>query len=403
DARFAREALLLSRAHSPHLPRLHDTGTWECCGRHYPYIVMQWVEGVPLYHWARATGRLLTSRQALRLLAQLARALEALHQHGLHRDVKGDNVLVGLDGHAVLLDVGACWLPEGRPLTVDSLPPGTPRYRSPEALAFRERFYGKTKERYQARPQDDVYALGVTAYRLITGTYPPEPGGSGRFLKPNALATVAPVLEELVLRMLAPEWEARGTAGELAQALETAAAGAHPSLDEPVLPSRSVLPTELTRFRGHWAWRARMLARAVLTLTGVATAILALLVAAPLLQQLQEEGGAHGVTLPPVAPGWHVPHVETPDAGVGETTLASAQDLPRTGMPTYALALSMPKGPFPGQKKPPCDPRSEVAALGACWLVLRVDPPCGVSGFEYEGKCIHPNVPMPRQPTSEQP
>ncbi len=57
-----------------------------------------------------------------------------MHQHGLHRDVKGDNILVRTDGTAVLLDLGACWIRDAQTLTVGSLPPGTPIYRSPEAL-----------------------------------------------------------------------------------------------------------------------------------------------------------------------------------------------------------------------------------------------------------------------------
>jgi hypothetical protein len=404
DARFEREARMLSLGRSPYLPRFHDFGTWESGGQQFPYIVMQWVEGVPLYPWASAPGRYVTSRQVLRLLAQVARALEVVHEHGLHRNVKGDNVLVGPEGQVVLLDVGACWLPDGRALTEGALAPGTPSYRSPEALAFREQFYRKPGAPYQARPQDDVYGLGVMAYRLVTTRYPPEPGGSGRFLKPSDLATVAPALEALILRMLSPRWQERGTASELAQALEKAAAGTGGGLDKPVLPSRSVRPTEPTQFRGEEAWRLRRLARRVgLSVVGVTVAALLLLVAAPLLQHLQVEEETPGIPLPPVAEAWQAPSVETPDGGVGESALASAHDTPHVGMPAYAIGLPMPKTPLPRQRRPPCE-RGETAINGACWVAVRDErPPCGSKMYDHEDGCYFASYNAPRQPASGEP
>jgi serine/threonine protein kinase len=50
DPRFEREADLMERCRSPHLPRLHDRGFWlSPTGRSYPWFVMRWVEGQPLY------------------------------------------------------------------------------------------------------------------------------------------------------------------------------------------------------------------------------------------------------------------------------------------------------------------------------------------------------------------
>jgi len=102
DLRFRREAELLSRIHHPGVPCLLGTGTWKANSRgdSHPYVVMPWVEGIRLYDWAERHP--LTFRQALRLLAQVARALEATHAiQGLHRDVKGDNILVSPDGTTV--------------------------------------------------------------------------------------------------------------------------------------------------------------------------------------------------------------------------------------------------------------------------------------------------------------
>jgi serine/threonine protein kinase len=140
DPRFVREVELLGRIHHGHVPRLHDTGWWTIGSEvHFPYLVMDWVEGAPLYEWAAA--RRSSSREVLRLLSQVARALEATHAvGGLHRDVKGANVLVrAADSAAVLVDFGAGTFRGAPPLTRQALPPGTPGYRSPEAL----RSYGR--------------------------------------------------------------------------------------------------------------------------------------------------------------------------------------------------------------------------------------------------------------------
>jgi hypothetical protein len=106
---------------------------------------------------------------------------------------------------------------------------------------------------------------------------------------------------------------------------------------------------------------------------------------------------------PPIAGEWHMPPVEATDAGVGDVALAPAQHIPRVGLPTHVVGLPMPTAPLPGQKKPPCDSSAEVLVLGACWIVMAKKPPCGGSGFDYDGKCVIPNVPLPPQPTSEQP
>jgi serine/threonine-protein kinase len=132
--RFAREVELLSRLRHPSVPRLVDHGLWQQPGGHaYPYLAMEWVEGASLYDWAHVQRP--TSRQVLRVLASLARALEATHAAGgVHRDVKGDNVLVrAADGQVFLTDFGSGNYVGAAMLTSLPFPPGTQPYRSPEA------------------------------------------------------------------------------------------------------------------------------------------------------------------------------------------------------------------------------------------------------------------------------
>ena len=79
------------------------------------------------------------------------------------------------DGQAGLIDFGAGNIRGAPTLTAPPLPPGTPAYRSPEAIRFQWDYRSHPTARYEAQPADDVYALGVTAYQLVTGTYPPPP------------------------------------------------------------------------------------------------------------------------------------------------------------------------------------------------------------------------------------
>ncbi|WP_420718290.1 serine/threonine-protein kinase [Pyxidicoccus sp. MSG2] len=134
DGRFAREVELLSRIRHPNVPRLVGHGEWrDPAGTAYPYLAMEWVEGTSLYDWAREHRP--SSRQVLSRLASLARALEAtLAVGGVHRDVKGDNILVRkADGQVFLTDFGSGHYAGATTLTWPPFPPGTPAYRSPGA------------------------------------------------------------------------------------------------------------------------------------------------------------------------------------------------------------------------------------------------------------------------------
>ncbi len=240
DERFAREAELLRRIHSAHVPRFLEHGVWEHPAGAFPYVVMQLIEGEPLYTWAERRNP--SSYQVLTLLAQVARALEATHAAaGVHRDVKGANVLVRAgDGRAFLTDFGSGHYRGAATLTSMLLPPCTPAYHSPEAWAFLNAFLRHPTAHYRASPCDDLFALGVLAYRLVTDEYPPptQPGESGsevwreggpgprppRELNPR----VSPELEAGILRLLsvAPVERFGGKAREAAEALEQAAEAA---------------------------------------------------------------------------------------------------------------------------------------------------------------------------------
>ncbi|MDY7227348.1 serine/threonine protein kinase [Hyalangium rubrum] len=453
DARFEREVELLGRIHHPHVPRLLGHGRWRHpSGVTYPYLVMEWVEGIPLYEWAVASNP--SSRQALALLAQVARALEATHAvGGVHRDVKGENVLVRrADDQAFLLDFGAGHCAGSATLTHEVLPPGTPAYRSPEAWRFAQRYFRLPNAHYAVQPADDVFALGVTAWRLVTDRYPPptDPGEEGasrcwyqegglsqspRALNPRVEAR----LEALILRMLSVRPQARGTARELAEALELTAAQAGPEADVPLFDlealGRSKAPTEKAvaplpppgepkakRVPGRGGAEARVSAerreaeRARATTEQVAArepvwpwfgaglaAALGLLLTGELcasgLRRLEAE--QH-----PVAQ-------EEPDAGerdggvVGLADTVPAATMAELKEPSHGdpIGLPMPESPFRAQRRAPhCRPPLEAAINDGCWIRLAdVKPPCRDMGYEWKGSCYLPSYQPPRAPTSERP
>ncbi|MFP2925214.1 serine/threonine-protein kinase [Pyxidicoccus sp. 3LG] len=415
DARFTREAELLSRIHHPAVPRLLDHGHWHPReGVSYAWLVMEWVEGLPLYDWAQAQRP--SSRQVLQLLARLARALDATHAAGgLHRDVKGDNILVRqADGQPFLMDFGSGHHLGAATLTWDLFPPGTPAYRSPEAWHFVLRSNKPRAVSYPPGPWDDVFALGVTAYRLVTGKYPPSvyPRAEDAWLwHPEKLALwtastgnarCAPELSALVSRMLSPRPEARGSAREVAEALEEAARSAGRKADVPLFTGEEPRPAGLFPLPRHvtvrppprmprWPWFAA---------AGLGGA-LALSAGGLLSVSPSEE---------PVAP-LHAEKEESKDGGtvaVGDSALTAPVAPERVPSVWSSIAVDLPPKPFPGQRRPDangrCPGKVQVAINGGCWRKLSVDlTDCAdEDGFEYRGACYIP-VPTPPRPATSGP
>lgn len=166
-----------------------------------------------------AAGRL---RDVIDILAQLCRALDHVHGHGLvHRDVKPANVILGDDGRATLLDFGlVCGMPGQIYADVQAesgaICVGTMEYAAPEQIRG---------EPVDARA--DIYSLGCLLYELVTGRRTVDTGSSGKLVdqrpprEPSALvSSLAPPLEGLLLAMMAKRREDRpSSAGQVADAL----------------------------------------------------------------------------------------------------------------------------------------------------------------------------------------
>jgi serine/threonine-protein kinase len=166
-----RELFIMLRHEFPNVVKLLSHFKWPEEKPEYLVLVMEYVPGVTLYQWARDNNP--CARELVEKLLPLSRALKEVHaREVLHRDLKGDNVLVReTDGAPVLVDFGAGAMP-GAPRVTGALAPANLRYRSPESVAFFLREDRKRGESYDYSVRDELYALGVILYVLATDVYP---------------------------------------------------------------------------------------------------------------------------------------------------------------------------------------------------------------------------------------
>ncbi|MFP2911850.1 serine/threonine-protein kinase [Pyxidicoccus sp. 3LFB2] len=249
DARTRKEARVLMHLEHPNVVGLLGYRRWPDAHDGYMVLILDYVEGPTLSQWALRSHP--TPRRVAEVFSQLALTLDAIHREGVrHRDLKGSNIVIrASDGQPVLVDFGsgdhACTpvLTEGR------LPPGTPSYRSPEALRF---WMGTRAEdaRYQFEPTDDLYSLGLVLYEVLTGGFPyPAQLPPSALLasieasepKPPSVLNprVPAALDPICLRLLHKHAEGRyPTGAELYGALSAALATADARWDEPLFPPR---------------------------------------------------------------------------------------------------------------------------------------------------------------------
>ncbi len=178
--RFVDEARLLARLNHPNIVKV--LSAFEALGT--AYYVMPWVGGKEL-HKAAPDHTIITEAWLLPILRRLLEALEYLHgQNIYHRDVKPGNILLTDAGEPILIDFGTARLIISERSATHIASPG---YSPIEQL----RTKGKRG------PWTDMYSVGATCYRLITGERPPD-----------ALDRIEE--SEDPLRLLAPRAELRG-------------------------------------------------------------------------------------------------------------------------------------------------------------------------------------------------
>ena len=222
--RFLKESRIAASLNHPNVLPIFDTGA----AGDLLYIAMRYVEGSDLRAVLKIQGRL-TPTQALPLIQQVARALDAAHRHGLvHRDVKPANILIerGADDepdHVYLADFGVTKHASSTSgLTATGQYVGTIDYMAPEQI-----------QSQHVDGRADVYSLGCVLYECLTGETPfareveaailfahltdPPPSASAR------RAELPPAIDGVITRALAKNPDDRyATCREFAAAARAA-------------------------------------------------------------------------------------------------------------------------------------------------------------------------------------
>ncbi len=161
--RFRAEAAIASTIDHPNVVKILESGTVDINDVSVHFIAMEYLDGTNLMD-VIAPNQALPLQEALDIAIQLCEALEATHEKKIiHGDIKPDNVIM-CGKKAVLIDFGLARIKElDREHAVSAA--GSLQYIAPEQIRVTR---GRTDER------SDLYSLGITLYRLITGSLPFE-------------------------------------------------------------------------------------------------------------------------------------------------------------------------------------------------------------------------------------
>ena len=155
--RFKQELILAREVSHRNVIRIFDLGQADG----FKFITMEFVEGRDLRAVLRERGKL-SPDEAVRIIAQVCRALEAAHIAGVvHRDLKPQNIMLDAKDRVYVMDFGIAHSLETPGMTQTGALMGTPEYMSPEQA-----------KGMKVDARSDLFALGIIFYELITGISP---------------------------------------------------------------------------------------------------------------------------------------------------------------------------------------------------------------------------------------
>ena len=225
--RFVREARSAAKLKHHNIVGVLNVG----CEHDTNFIIMDFVDGCSVEDKLREHGAL-PSNEASDIIQQVCAALEVARKNNIiHRDIKPDNIMLTKDGVVKLADLGlAKNVEEDSHVTMTGMAMGTPHYMAPEQAADASR----------CDHRSDIYSLGCTFYRMLTGIPPYEGGSLYSILRkhehdpipdPHATCTAVPQpLAGVVMKMMAKAPDDRyQTTGDVAADLSSIAHGGIPA------------------------------------------------------------------------------------------------------------------------------------------------------------------------------
>jgi hypothetical protein len=197
---FVAEASLAGKLNHPHIVDILDA----VVEPDHSYVVMEYVAGTTLEAHS-GVSTLLPLHKVVEIIFKCIRALEYAFQHGIiHRDIKPGNILLSDKGETKVSDFGASFQHRPGHTTTQIAGIGSPAYMSPEQVRMEE-----------LNQQTDIYSLGVTMYRLLTGRLPYTANTQAALAyaimntPPAAPATLRPdlppLLDQIVLKAIAKD------------------------------------------------------------------------------------------------------------------------------------------------------------------------------------------------------
>jgi serine/threonine-protein kinase len=202
--RFRAERQILANLDHPNIAHLLDGGITP---EGSPYLVMEYVDGVPIDAFCR--DHALPAFDRLQLVRTVCAAVEYAHRNlVVHRDIKPANIMITPEGRAKIADFGIARMRSSETRTQTGVILGSPKYISPEQVV------GK-----RADHRSDIFSLGVILYECITGSTPFNGEGLSALMyqitnhdpsPPSASNSQVPVmLDYIMAKVLAKAPEAR--------------------------------------------------------------------------------------------------------------------------------------------------------------------------------------------------